>query len=375
MRRHNYHEEIEVYGAADRVRVEAGGDGGDGRGGVPEDGRQRGDVLQLEEEVRWPWDRGVEAVKAARRRESAIEAGGGGSDVGQADAAGRVKKKCLKAKQKKQLVRWILDSYRVSESRACSVVAISRKVFRYIERPRDDRALRKRMREIAETRVRYGFWRIQTVLRREGWRDNHKRTYRIYKEEGLNLRRKRPRRRKAAAHRMERPVLTGPHECWSMDFVADQLFDGRRFRVLTLVDNFSRECLEIEVGQSLKGPDVVNVMERIKRTRGLVPNRIQVDNGSEFISKVLDHWAYENDVTLDFSRPGKPTDNAFIESFNGSFRDECLNVNWFLSIEDAAEKVQAFKHDYNGFRPHSALCGLTPNEAVQKHQETRNSLI
>lgn len=269
----------------------------------------------------------------------------------------------------------MLDSYRVSERRACSVVAISRKVFRYIERPRDDRAVRQRIREIAETRVRYGFWRIHTVLRREGWRDNHKRTYRIYKEEGLNLRRKRPRRRKAAAHRMERPVLTGPHECWSMDFVADQLFDGRRFMVLTLVDNFSRECLEIEVGQSLKGPDVVNVMERIKRTRGLVPKRIQVDNGSEFISKVLDHWAYENDVTLDFSRPGKPTDNAFIESFNGSFRDECLNVNWFLSIEDAVDKIQAFKDDYNGFRPHSSLCGLTPNEAVQNYQETRNPLV
>lgn len=253
---------------------------------------------------------------------------------------------------------------------------ISRRVFYYVRhRVRDDRAVRQRMREIAETRVRYGFWRIQVLLRREGWKDNHKRTYRIYKEEGLNLRSKRPRRSKAGAHRMARPDLTAPHECWSMDFVADQLFDGRRFRALTLVDNFSRECLEIEVGQSLKGFDVVDVMERIRQVRGVVPKRIQVDNGSEFISKALDQWAYENDVVLDFSRPGKPTDNPFIESFNGSFRDECLNVNWFMSMDDAVEKIQAFKEDYNAFRPHSSLCGLTPNEALERHLGTRNSLL
>lgn len=252
---------------------------------------------------------------------------------------------------------------------------LSRTVFHYVVHKRDDRAIRQRIREIAETRVRYGFDRIQVLLKREGWADNHKRTYRIYKEEGLNLRSKRPRRSKAAAHRMERPVLTRPHECWSMDFVADQLFDGRRFRALTLVDNYSRECLEIEVGQSLKGFDVVDVMERIKQATGIVPKRIQVDNGSEFVSKVLDKWAYENNVVLDFSRPGKPTDNPFIESFNGSFRDECLNVNWFLSLDDAREKIQAFKEEYNGFRPHSALCGLTPNEFAERHHKTRKSLL
>ena len=273
-------------------------------------------------------------------------------------------------------MRKLLDGYRVSERKACSVVMLSRTVFHYTVHPkRDDRAIRQRIREIAETRVRYGFDRIQVLLRREGWTDNHKRTYRIYKEEGLNLRSKRPRRSKAAAHRQERPTLTGPHECWSMDFVADHLFDGRRFRALTLVDNFSRECVEIEVGQSLKGFDVVDVMERIKQARGIVPKRIQVDNGSEFVSKVLDRWAYENGVVLDFSRPGKPTDNPFIESFNGSFRDECLNVNWFLSLEDAIEKIQAFKDDYNAFRPHSSLCGRTPNEVISDHLKTRKSLL
>ena len=261
----------------------------------------------------------------------------------------------------------LLAEYRVSERRACATVFLQRSVYRYLDQPRDDQAVRQRMKEIAETRVRYGFGRIHILLRREGWRDNHKRTYRIYKEEGLNLRRKRPRRNKTAAHRQQRPLLTGPHQCWSMDFVCDQLFDGRRFRALTLVDNYSRECLEIEVGQNLKGIDVVAVMERIKALRGVVPQRIQVDNGSEFISKALDKWAYDNQVTLDFSRPGKPTDNPFIESFNGSFRDECLNVNWFLSLEDAKEKIRLFKEEYNGFRPHSSLSGLTPNEVVQQH--------
>jgi putative transposase len=131
--------------------------------------------------------------------------------------------------------------------------------------------------------------------------------------------------------------------------------------------------MEIEVGQNLTGTDVVAVMNRIKEGRGVVPRRIQVDNGSEFISKALDRWAYENGVTLDFSRPGKPTDNPFIESFNGSFRDECLNTNWFLSIEDAKEKIAAFKHDYNSFRPHSALGGRTPNQVLEEHEMSRNS--
>lgn len=128
-----------------------------------------------------------------------------------------------------------------------------------------------------------------------------------------------------------------------MDFVADQLFDGRKFRALTIVDNFSHKCLAIQVGQSIKGMDVVEVMERIRQENGTVPQRIQVDNGSEFISKALDKWAYDNKATLDFSRPGKPTDNPYIESFNGSFRNECLNVNWFLSLEDAQEKVEAWR--------------------------------
>lgn len=242
---------------------------------------------------------------------------------------------------------------------------IQHSVYYYHSRRREDCAVRSRINEIAATKVRYGMWRIYTLLRREGWTDNHKRIYRIYKEEGLNLRSKRPRRSKACAHRMERPEKIGLYECWSMDFVSDALFDGRKFRTLNIVDNYSRECLAIAVGQSLKGTDVVNVLEEIKVFRGLTPLRIQTDNGSEFISKEMDKWAYENKVVMDYSRPGKPTDNPFVESFNGSFRDECLNAHWFLSLEDAAKKIETWRTEYNQYRPHSSLGDLTPTEFVE----------
>ena len=262
----------------------------------------------------------------------------------------------------------LLTDYKVSQRRVCSVINLCRSALRYEHHKREDRAVRQRINEIAKTRVRYGVWRIYTLLRREGWKDNHKRVHRIYKEEGLNLRSKRPRRSKSAAHRLERPDLNNLYQCWSMDFVSDQLFDGRKFRALTIVDNFSRYCYAISVGQSLKGTNVVEAMERLKEQNGRVPKRIQMDNGSEFISKDLDRWAYENNVTLDYSRPGKPTDNPFIESFNGSFRDECLNTNWFLSMEDAADKIEDWRMEYNLFRPHSSLDGLTPDEVVEMYQ-------
>ena len=253
----------------------------------------------------------------------------------------------------------------MSERRACRVIGICRSSHRYRSQRRDDRALRMRILEIAETRVRYGYRRVHVVLRREGWRVNHKRTYRIYCEEGLNLRRKRPRRHVTGSRRMARPVAECLNAYWSMDFVIDSLFDGHRFRALTIVDNYSRECLAIEAGQSMTGAEVAAVIERLAKERG-APDRIQCDNESEFISRVLDKWAYENGVTMDFSRPGKPMDNAMIESFNGTFRDECLNVNWFLSMEDAREKIEKWRKDYNEFRPHSSLGDLTPRQFVDK---------
>lgn len=257
--------------------------------------------------------------------------------------------------------------FKVSIRKSCRVMMLGHSMMYYKAHRRDDQALRQRIKEIADTRVRYGHERIFILLRREGWRDNHKRTYRVYIEEGLNLRSKRPRRSKSAANRFERPLHTGLHECFSMDFVSDALFDGKKFRCLTVVDNCSRECLAICVGQSLKGGDVVEVLNQIKMIRGIAPRRIQTDNGSEFISKEMDRWAYENKVTMHYSRPGKPTDNPFVESFNGSFRDECLNAHWFLSLRDAKEKIEAWRKDYNEYRPHSSLNNLTPAEFIERY--------
>jgi len=226
-----------------------------------------------------------------------------------------------------------------------------------------------RIKEIAAVRVRYGYKRIHVLLKREGWQINHKRVHRLYCEEGLNLRVKYRRKRPGAALRIPRQQARGLNDIWSMDFAADSLFNGSRFRVLTVVDNYSRECLAIEVGQGIKGEQVVEVLKRLKFIRG-VPGSIRVDNGSEFVSKAVDKWAYENKVALDFSRPGKPIDNAFAESFIGSLRDECLNVNWFLSFEDACAKIEAWRIDYNEFRPHSSLDNLTPTEfARRQYQE------
>lgn len=274
----------------------------------------------------------------------------------------------MRVSQKRTVVADLIKDYQVSMQRACKTIGLHRSAHYYVHHRREDRPVRQRIKDIAQSRVRYGLRRIHILLRREGWKDNMKGVCRIYREEGLNLRSKRPRLSKTAAHRLERPVINGLYECCSMDFVADQLFDGRKFRALALVDNFSCECIAIQVGQSLRGPDVVRVLNEIKVVRNIIPKRIQVDNGSAFIGKEVEKWAYDNNVTLDFSRRGKPTDNAFIESFNGSFRDECLNINWFLSVEDASKKIEAWREEYNNFRPHSSLGGMTPAEMVDMYK-------
>ena len=241
------------------------------------------------------------------------------------------------------------------------VLKVHRSLCNYVSRADDQAYLRMRIKEIAATRVRYGYRRIHVLLRREGWEINHKRVYRLYCEEGLHLRSKRPRRHVSAAHREPRAGASRPNESWSMDFVSDALFDGRRLRALTVVDNYTRECLAILVGKGITGQQVADVLSRISLTRAL-PATIFCDNGPEFISKNLDKWAYEREISLNFSRPGKPTDNAIIESFNGSFRDECLNTNWFMSLEDAQRKIEAGRMHYNESRPHMSLGYRTPQE-------------
>jgi putative transposase len=267
----------------------------------------------------------------------------------------------LKPAVKRKIVNDLQQVWSVSELRACNLLKISRTTYRYKTHRSEQTLLRMRIREIAYSRVRYGYQRIHILLRREGWRINHKRTHRLYRLEGLNLRYRKPRRHKSSSLRTIRLPAQMANQSWTMDFVCDQLFDGTRFRFLTVVDVYTRECLAIELGQRLTGEDVVKVMSTLIKERNK-PKQIFLDNGSEFISKALDKWAYEHEIALAFSRPGKPTDNAYIESFNGSFRDECSNMHWFLSLEDAKIKAENWRQDYNNVRPHSALNYLTPAE-------------
>lgn len=264
------------------------------------------------------------------------------------------------------------DRFGVSERRASKIMSISRSSLTYVAKERDCSALRMRIREIAASRIHYGCERVFIVLRREGWRDNHKRIHRLYKAEGLSLRHCRIRRSRSGRRRQPRKETFAVNDLWGMDFVSDALFDGRRFRALTIVDHFTHECLGIVVDQSLRGEHVAEAMTRLVAERG-APAAIKVDNGSEFAGKVMDRWAYENGVELDFSRRGTPTDNALVESFNGRFRQECLNEHWFLSLHDARCKIDEWRTFYNEERPHSAIAWKTPAEFAREHGAQANS--
>lgn len=222
-----------------------------------------------------------------------------------------------------------------------------------------------RMRDLAQARPRFGYRRIHVLLRRDGWSVNMKRVRRLYRLEGLQLRHRVRRRKHASLHRGIPPAASRAHERWSMDFVHDALVDGRAFRVLTVVDQWSRWSPILEVAQSMSGQAVADALDRAIGKHGK-PRSITVDHGTEFTSRALDDWAYRRGVLLDFIRPGKPVENSFIESFNGKLRDECLNANQFLSIEDARSKIEAWRMDYNHHRPHSMLGNRTPAEYLER---------
>jgi len=262
--------------------------------------------------------------------------------------------------RKRTVVQFFQVGYQVSERRACRVAAVKRSTMRYRSQAKDQTPLRQRLRELAASRVRYGYRRLHVLLRREGWRVNAKRVYRLYREEGLSLRLKRPKKR-VSVPRVTPPPAARPNERWSIDFLRDSLADGRAFRIFTVVDNVSKVSPAIEAAFSIKGEAVVAVLDRLKATVG-VPKRLAVDNGPEFISKALDAWAYQNGVALEFSRPGKPTDNAFVESFNGHFRQECLDQHWFASLEEARQIIETWRIEYNTERPHQALKYGTPTD-------------
>ena len=247
------------------------------------------------------------------------------------------------------------------------MIGIPRSTFRYPVKTRNDEQLRQRLLELAQKRRRWGCPHLHRVLRRAGLVRNHKRTERIYREENLSIRSKK-RKKTAAELRVQIPDAQRPNQQWAMDFMSDALFNGRRIRLLTLIDEYTRECLAIEVDTSINGARVTSVLNRVAMMRGL-PDIIKVDNGPEFSGKALDGWAYQRDVQLQFSRPGKPIDNRFIESFNGRFREECLNDNWFMSLQDAREIVEKWRLDYNSARPHSSLSDLTPQEFFDKEQQ------
>ena len=249
--------------------------------------------------------------------------------------------------------------WQVSIRRACAVLEFDTSSYHYKSCRPDQAPLAARIKAICETRVRYGYRRVDVLLRREGWHVNQKRIRRIYNELGLQLRNKTPKRRVKAKLREDRAPATRPNDVWAMDFVHDQLATGRKIRVLTVVDTFSRFSPAVDPRFSYRAENVVATLERVCAKLGY-PKTIRVDQGSEFVSRDLDLWAYAKGVTLDFSRPGKPTDNAFIEAFNGRFRSECLNTHWFLTLADAAEKMEAWVKYYNEDRPHGAIGNKPP---------------
>ena len=259
---------------------------------------------------------------------------------------------------RREAVTRLIEQAGVSERRALRLVRLHRSV-RHYRRQRDDGALRERLRTLAAARPRWGYRRLHVLLRREGVRANWKRVYRVYREEGLTVRRRK--RKRIAVPRQPLTIPQVANERWSMDFVHDALHDGRRIRLLNVVDDCTRESLAIEVDTSLPGLRVIEVLERLADLRGL-PRTIVADNGPEFAGRALDLWAHDRGLTIDFIRPGKPVDNAFVESFNGRLRDECLNENWFQSLREARDVIEAWREDYNTVRPHRSLGGRTPSE-------------
>ena len=272
---------------------------------------------------------------------------------------------------RKEAVEFACSNFPMSLRRACGLMQIQMSSYYYRHRPRPDEALRAALKEAAAKRRRWGYRMLAVLMERQGFKDNLKRIYRVYREEKLQVRIRR--RRKTARWRGDKPVpASRPNERWSMDFMSDQLANGRTIRVFNVVDDFTRQCLAMEVDTSLNGVRVTRVLDRLVARHGH-PQRIVMDNGPEFTGKALDRWAWEHRVHLSFIEPGKPVQNAFVESFNGTCRNECLNENWFLSLADARTIIENWRIDYNDQRPHSSLGGRTPSEFATAIQTTTPS--
>jgi putative transposase len=252
-----------------------------------------------------------------------------------------------------------MGQYQMSERQACRLMDLARSTYRYCGRRAGcDAELRQRLKDLAAQRMRFGYRRLTALLVREGVEVNHKRVYRLYREEGLVMR-MRQRRRIRWNGAVTSPAATRPNQRWSIDFVSDCVSTGKVIRMLTMVDDCTRECPSIEVDTSLGGLRVRRVLDRVAAERGL-PEAIVLDNGPEFRGRALAAWSEERGVRLEFIQPGKPVQNAYVESFNGRLRDECLNANWFTSLNDARRKIEEWRQDYNQQRPHSSLQYLSP---------------
>src|SRR5579863_1751363 len=347
-----------VHRGADHWGSARAGGWPEGGRGVPQARHIGADVLCLEGEVWRHGHLGRQAPEAARGGECEAEEAAGGGDAGCGGAEGHHVPKVVTPAARRAAVRSACEAHGISERRACSIIGADRSTVRYRHRRTDDAAFCDRLRELAAERRRFGYRRLKLLLDREGMRMNHKKLRRLYAEERLQVRRRGGRKR-ALGTRAPMTLPQGPNQRWSLDFVSDTLTDGRRFRILAVVDDFTRECLCLVADTSLSGVRVARELDQIIAERGR-PLTCVSDNGTELTSMAILHWCQETSVEWHYIAPGKPTQNAFIESFNGRLRDELLNETLFVSLAHARMALAAWKLDYNTVRPHGSLGNLPP---------------
>ncbi len=269
----------------------------------------------------------------------------------------------VKPAERRRAADYVKKEHKVSTVRSCGLVGIERSSFYYHAEPRNDGALRQALKDAAAEHRRWGYRFLMTILRRVGFRDNRKRVYRIYREEGLHVKqRKKKRTAKWRGEKLSAPSHINAR--WSMDFVHDATARGQKIRLLNIIDDCTRRCLRIEVDTSLSGERVARTLDQLIELHGK-PRSLLMDNGPEFTGKRLDEWAYRNKVRLQFIEPGKPSQNGYVESFNGTLRNECLNENWFISVAEARMITERWRRKYNEVRPHSSLGYLTPEEFAE----------
>lgn len=275
---------------------------------------------------------------------------------------------------RRAVMQYLIKEHEISQRKACKIVSLDRSSGRYqAKRATDEDELCQKIKSLAEERSRFGYRRIGYLLLREGYKINHKRVYRLYKAQGLEVRR-RKKRRKALGSRVASKVLTSANQRWSIDFVMDAIADGRKIRLMTIVDDYTRESLKITVERSITGARVAQELTELIKSRGR-PEEILSDNGTEFTCNAVLNWAQEERIKWSYIQPGKPMQNGYIESFNGKLRDECLNENMFESLLEAKVLVERWRKDYNEQRPHSSLGGLTPEAYAREMNRTINLAV